>query len=121
MSPEIIRLIIAGSRDFNDSKLLEEEVLHFLEGSTGAVEVLSGCAKGADTLGEELAKKFGLVCHKMPADWSTHGKAAGYKRNEAMADRATHCIVFWDGQSRGSKHMWDIATRKNLIRRLVMT
>ena len=50
----------------------------------------------------------------MNADWEKHGKSAGYKRNQEMANVSTHLIAFWDGKSRGTKHMIDIAKRDAL-------
>ncbi len=49
-----------------------------------------------------------------PAAWDTYGLKAGYIRNEEMADNADALIAIWDGKSRGTKHMIDIATRKGL-------
>lgn len=50
----------------------------------------------------------------MNANWEKHGKSAGYKRNQEMANVSTHLIAFWDGKSRGTKHMIDIAKRDGL-------
>ena len=49
------------------------------------VKIISGCARGADTLGERFAKEFGLEVKKFPADWDGLGKRAGYVRNAEMA------------------------------------
>lgn len=112
-----VRLIIAGSRDFNDYKLLEKEVVSFM--GDKCPTIVSGCANGADTLGEQLAEKFRLKLIKIPANWRKYGKSAGYRRNVEMAKISSHCIVFWDGKSRGSKHMIDIATEYKLDLKVV--
>lgn len=62
---------------------------------------------------------MGYSVDQYPADWDTYGKSAGYRRNEDMAKIADACIVFWDGESRGSKHMIDIAEREGLPLRIV--
>lgn len=36
-----------------------------------------------------------------------------------MAEYADACVVFWDGESKGSKHMIDIATSLNLPLRII--
>jgi len=36
-----------------------------------------------------------------------------------MAEYATHCVVFWDGESKGTKHMIDTAERYNILIRIV--
>lgn len=96
--------IVAGSRNFQNYKLLEEELnkLHDLIG-----EIVCGEAKGADTLGRVYGESHGIPVKCFPADWQTYGKAAGYFRNSEMAKYAHKAIVFWDGQSPGSKDMID--------------
>lgn len=114
------KLIIAGSRDFNDYKLLESEVHKFLSGKEiGETEIVSGTARGADQLGEKLAKEYNLKLTKMPANWNEYGKSAGYRRNAEMAKYSNGCIVFWDGVSRGTKHMIDLAEREKLELKVV--
>lgn len=114
------KLIIAGSREFNDYKLLETEVHKFLSGKTiGETEIVSGTARGADKLGERLAAEYKLKLAKFPADWDTFGKSAGYRRNAEMAKYANGCIVFWDGVSKGTKHMIDLAEREGLDLKIV--
>ena len=49
-----------------------------------------------------------------PADWERHGRAAGPIRNEEMAEVSDALIAFWDGKSRGTKSMIEIAMRKGL-------
>lgn len=106
-----MRTIIAGSRDCNDmDKLLEAlEVCGWIPSV-----VISGCARGADKLGERWAELLKVPCEKYPANWDLYGKSAGYRRNEEMADNADALIALWDGESRGTKHMIDIAKRKGL-------
>lgn len=74
---------------------------------------------GADGLAERYAADRGLPIVWFPADWTTHGNSAGAIRNKAMAEYATHCVCFWDGESAGTKMMIDIATEKKLILRVV--
>ena len=69
---------------------------------------------------EKLCKKHseaqerGLSCEQYPANWKTHGKAAGPIRNEQMANVANALIAFWDGQSRGTANMISLAKSKGL-------
>lgn len=83
------------------------------------VEVISGCAKGADKLGEKFAKRFDLSLIRMPADWKRYGKAAGMIRNKAMAEDATHVILFWDGISSGTRNMAELAKKMNLVTEII--
>lgn len=112
------RIIVAGSRDFNDYDLLKNKLDHYLSLLDNVV-IVSGGAKGADNLGEEYAVEKGLKLVMFPADWNAHGKSAGYIRNKQMAEYATHLIAFWDGKSKGTKHMIDLAKEYNLKIKIV--
>lgn len=116
----MLRVIIAGSRDFTDYELLERLLdMYFQRYSPDQIEIVSGGARGADSLGERYAQSRGMALNVMPADWKRFGKSAGYRRNESMAIYSTHCIVFWDGESRGTQHMIDLANQYNLALRIV--
>jgi hypothetical protein len=115
-----VKLIIAGGRDFNDYNLLKEKLDHLLSKlPNDDIEIVSGCARGTDSLGERYAKEKGIPVKQFPAKWGQYGKRAGYLRNEEMALYATHCICFWDGESKGTKHMIDISKKQNLNLRIV--
>lgn len=108
-------IIIAGGRDFNDMSALIsklDEVLIELKDSQ--LLIVSGTARGADKLGEEYAKSNGYHVKRFPPDWNTHGKAAGFIRNAEMAKFADVLVAFWDGKSKGTKHMIDIANKEGL-------
>lgn len=113
------KVIIAGSREFNDYQLLVSKVNQILINRLPDVEIVSGTARGADKLGEQYATEHNLPIKQFPADWNTYGKSAGPKRNAQMAEYADACIVFWDGKSKGTKHMIDIATNKGLPLRII--
>ncbi len=76
--------------------------------------------RGADWLGEQYAKVAGYEVSKFPADWDRLGKRAGYVRNAEMAKFAAAdknygvLAAFWDGKSRGTKHMIDLAEKYGL-------
>lgn len=116
----MFKVVVAGSRSFNDYKLLERKLIHFLSRyKPEEVEIVSGGARGADSLGERFAKEKGCHLKIMRANWELFGRSAGYIRNEEMAKYADACVVFWDGKSRGSKHMIDLAEKYNLDLRIV--
>ena len=77
------------------------------------IRVVSGCARGADQLGEKWAEAHGIPVDRFPADWSKYGKSAGYRRNVEMSEHAQALIAVWNG-SPGTKHMIDIARQKGL-------
>lgn len=110
----MFRVIIAGGRDFNDYPLLKETMDKLLVNITDEITVLCGQAKGADTLGEQYAKENGYTVSYHPADWEQYGKRAGYLRNEQMAQNADALVAFWNGKSRGTKHMIGLAMHYGL-------
>ena len=118
-----LRIIIAGSRDFNDYELLKKSAIEIITKKTmfpDLTRIISGGARGADTLGERFANEMGLEISRFIPDWDGLGKRAGYVRNAEMAKFAVEddndgmLIAFWDGQSRGTKHMIDLAKRYGL-------
>lgn len=117
-----MKLIIAGGREFNDYDLLKKSVDEFiidnLSDTDTEIEIVSGRARGADKLGEKYAKEYGYSVVCFPADWSL-GRRAGFLRNKDMAEYADSCICFWDQESKGTKHMIDLATRYNLKLKIV--
>lgn len=117
-----MKLIVAGTRDFNDYALVKKELdnLRHLPEFYYGFTVFSGCAKGADQLGEHYAYENHLPVVKFPADWKKYGRKAGPIRNEEMAKHADACIVFWDGKSKGTKNMIENARKHHLRLRIVM-
>ncbi|TCK01348.1 UNVERIFIED_ORG: uncharacterized protein DUF2493 [Anoxybacillus amylolyticus] len=114
------KVIVAGSRSFSDYRMMEQALLHYLSRcDLSMVEIVSGTARGADQLGERFALEHGCAIKRFPADWTRYGKRAGFVRNEEMAKYADACVCFWDGKSRGTRHMIDLARRYQLWLRVV--
>jgi len=108
-----MKVIIAGGRSFNNYNLLYTECNNYLNAYSN-IEIVSGCANGADRLGERYALEKEYLITKFPAQWDTFGKSAGYIRNEEMAKYADILIAFWDGDSKGTKHMINLAEKYKL-------
>lgn len=117
---EEIRLIIAGTRTFNDYRLLKKTILQLIlmneEYDDIPIKIISGGARGADTLGERFACEYDMSLSIFKPDWKL-GKLEGKRRNVSMARHAVepNCasilIAFWDGKSRGTAHMIVTATK----------
>jgi hypothetical protein len=107
-----MRWIIAGGRDFADYDTLKRIAGKVIRpGDT----IISGGAKGADSLGEEFAERNSLEVERYPAEWDKYGKSAGYRRNHRMSLIADGCVAFWDGHSRGTKNMIEQAHAARLL------
>lgn len=126
-----LRVIIAGSRDFDEFPKLMNSCNDILSdivdknNNLDKIRIVSGTARGADRLGEQYAKVAGYEVSRFPADWDGLGKRAGYVRNAEMAKYAMadgNCgvlIAFWDGKSKGTKHMIDLADKNGLVAHIV--
>lgn len=91
------KLLIAGSRTFEDYNLLKQML------KPENIEcIISGCARGADTLAIRYANEFNIPVEKYPAQWNIYGRSAGYIRNKLMVEKSTAVICFWDGTSKGT-------------------
>lgn len=110
------RVIVAGSRGITDYAFIRDRLDRILSGKalTHAITIISGCARGVDTLGERYAHERGYAILQFPADWDRYGRSAGYRRNVEMAHHAHALAAFWDGSSRGTGHMIEIARDNDL-------
>lgn len=113
---EEYRVIIAGGRTFDNYRMVQEHCAYYLQEKrkTHKVIIVSGHATGADALGERFAAENNLDCELYPADWKSHGRAAGPIRNKKMAEVADALIAFWDGESKGTANMIKLAKEHGL-------
>ena len=106
-------VIIAGGRDCKPSRININLCYKLISKLEGDVILYSGNARGADQIPWEMKKEYGCPVVGFTADWDFHDKRAGPIRNRRMlkgdGNPATHLIAFWDGKSRGTKDMIDIA------------
>lgn len=113
-----MKVIVAGGRKFNNYNLLKTTLNNILSNKTD-IEIVSGTANGADKLGERYAEQYNYHIKKFPAEWDKYGKSAGYIRNEEMAKYADALVAYWDGISKGTRHMIDLAEKHNLKVRVI--
>jgi YspA, cpYpsA-related SLOG family len=103
------RLLITGSRQWFEWCLIYH-VLDYARRSGFHTLVSGHCPDGADFMCESTWEYLGLVVERHPADWKTHGKSAGYRRNAEMvqlgADWCLACIL---NESKGSTHTAKLA------------
>jgi len=109
-----MRLAIIGGRDFNDYELLNRTIsLHF-DSNYGIIafdEIVSGGAKGADSLGARFAKQYNIKLTEYLPDWEKYGKRAAFLRNEDIIKNADFVLAFWDSISKGTGNSLSIAKR----------
>lgn len=121
------RVIIAGGSNFKDYELLKKKVDNILSSINDPITIISGhCMDkernviGADKLGEDYAYEKGYDLEMYPANWKRYGKPAGPIRNKKMAhQRIDAVILFWNGFSRGTKSMKEIAESMSIPTRVI--
>jgi len=87
----MIKILVCGSRDFVDTELIEQLVFVDHEDFTCIIE---GGARGADTIAQQLAFKYGMACLHVEANWAKYGRAAGPIRNKWMLEFGQPDIVY---------------------------
>lgn len=97
---------IVGSRDFLDCDLLRTTIDNLRE-NYEVESIISGGARGADSLAKRYATQNDIPLVEHLAQWDVHGKSAGYIRNSLIWKDSDLIIAFWDGKSRGTKHTID--------------
>ena len=105
-----VNVCVVGSRNFNDYEILSSVLCSFSSKSkliknASKIKFLCGGARGADSLGEVWAKKNNYETESFIPDWGANPNTAGFIRNVQMATLTDVLIAFWDGESRGTKHM----------------
>lgn len=108
MYKDIPYIAVIGSRGFNNYQIVER-VLDKLK----PFVLVSGGARGADSLAEEYADKNGLLKVIIKPDWERDGKKAGFIRNYKIVDKADIVVAFWDLESKGTKHSIDYSNKLN--------
>ena len=114
-----MKVIIAGSRTITNQTIVNRAILVTIPKLLTTqgiikIEIVSGGAIGVDELGERWARGFNYPIKMFIPNWKKYGKKAGYLRNIEMANYADALIAIWDGKSKGTKMMIDIAKKKGL-------
>ena len=79
------RVVIAGSRNFNDYEMFANIVGEFLKPIREEYEliIVSGHCSGTDLMGERYAKENGFEVEIYPAEWKKYGRSAsGCRRRD---------------------------------------
>lgn len=94
------RVIVTGSREFADAAAVSAalDVQHRTAQVAGAVLVVvhGACRTGADAHADRWAARHagrGVRVERWPADWTTHGRAAGPRRNAAMVAAGADLVL----------------------------
>lgn len=122
----MVKVLICGGRNFDNYQLVKKTINKICydrmwllpnryqnNSYDPYVEIISGMARGADSLGVRYAIENKLPLHEFHADWDKYGSKAGPIRNRQMLDEGKPDLViaFPSRDSRGTYHMIDIARK----------
>lgn len=105
-----LTIAIVGSRDYPNMALVRDFVRQLPQG----VDIISGGARGVDSVAAHAARHYGHPVTEFMADWNRYGKAAGFIRNQEIVDSAEFLVAFWDGKSRGTEHTIALAKKHHV-------
>lgn len=97
-----MRILVCGGRDYDNYARVQ-----YVLGRNVNLDndtIVEGGARGADRLARTFAINYGVDFETYPADWETHGKAAGILRNQAMLDTGIDFVIAFPG-GRGTADM----------------
>ena len=94
-----MKIAVVGSRSLDDYQLVKS----ILEQYTFS-QIISGGAKGIDTLAEQYSDELGLIKPLVILpDWKQYNRGAGAVRNREIVDTSDFVVAIWDGKSKGTK------------------
>lgn len=99
-----VTVLVCGGRDYTDQEHIWA-VLDDIHETTPIAWILHGGASGADTLAGRWAQARGVSCRVFYADWQTHGRVAGMRRNQRMLDEGRPDLVVAFPGGRGTRDM----------------
>ena len=104
MTAETFRVLVTGSREWDDTQELRYALIHATAPRLDSAVIVHGaCPSGADAMAGEWASDYGVRVEEHPADWDGYGKAAGFRRNAEMVSLgADLCLAFYK-QGAGNK------------------
>jgi hypothetical protein len=115
MAEGAYRVLVTGSRTWEDREAILFELAGLTLQHPGAVIVHGACPKGADTLAASCARDLGLAQEPHAAEWEKYGKRAGFRRNaEMVALGADVCLAFIRDHSPGATHCAGLAAKAGI-------
>lgn len=110
-----MRIAIVGSRGWTDEDTVQRYINTIPDGSV----VVSGGARGVDSIAEKFARARGLEVVVIKPDWSK-GRGAGMERNGEIVAQSDVVVAFWDGKSPGTQNTINRALSAPHIKRIMV-
>lgn len=103
-----MKTAIIGSREFTDYEFFSKTVDVYAKDIS---LIISGGARGTDTMAERYADEHNIPKQIFEPDWNTYGKKSGFIRNKDIIGLSELVIAFWDGASKGTQHAIKLAIK----------
>lgn len=114
-----MKLAIVGSRNYEDYTEFKNVIAKTLKKWNVTIadieKIISGGAKGADSLADKFAKENDIPITNFYPDWKAFGKAAGVMRNTDIVNECTHIIAFPSRDGSGTQDSIRKARKENKI------
>lgn len=114
------RVLVCGGRSYDDRTRFFSFMDRVLEAIRGTGEtpkrdvvIIHGAARGADSLADDYGRERELRVIRYPADWKTHGRAAGPIRNRLMLTENPHVVIAFPG-GKGTANMINLAEKAGI-------
>jgi predicted Rossmann fold nucleotide-binding protein DprA/Smf involved in DNA uptake len=108
-----MNVAIVGSRGFTNRAVIESAVRRWMVLAPEGLTIISGGARGADSIGEAIADALAIPKRIHLPDWDRFGRSAGFRRNETIVNDADVVLAFFaDGPlSSGTAHSVHLAEK----------
>lgn len=117
----MVKLAIVGSRDYTDYESFKAIVDSIISlNNLNVYKIISGRARGTDTMAEQYAKENSIPMQVFKANWEIFGKKAGMMRNRDIVANSDYVLAFWDGESKGTKGTIDMARKDGKLLKVMM-
>ena len=115
-----MKLAIVGGRDYADYENFKKIITDYcIELGQQPTYIISGGAKGVDTMAETYAKENNIPTIIFKPDWNKHGKKAGILRNTDIIEAATHVLALPTSKSIGTYDSIKKAQNLNKILKVI--
>lgn len=112
-----MKIAIVGSRNYPDLNA----VMAYVNSLPKDTIVVSGGAKGVDSVAEYTARMRGLQVEIYKPDWDKYGKSAGFRRNADIVNAADHLTAFWYNMSKGTANSIELADKRGIPTTIYVT
>ncbi len=109
-----LRLAVVGSRHCTDLPTVDAYVQPLHEQLGDRLSLVSGAAKGVDTLARDIAQQRGIPLTEFPANWAQYGRAAGPIRNKQLVQASDAVLAFSAPTSTGTRNTITLAEKQGL-------